>query len=624
MSNYKDYSQHAQVPRETQASHGEESGGNTRGMPGEKNYADLSASDLERAAKDNHDRPVGTFMGEYHVKGKEGPVEAYLEHGANPFAGEASHPLEENGRGDVGQAFGGYENEDGYYAEAAGRSSFGNEKRRHEDNGPRAGGYDPSRSNRQNAATTEMNYDPNDRSFTNDVTPRPTYPTQTFYRKCLLFGFQAASAAGTSAAFGLVVVLAIISHIYRKVSPFHKDPPRPPVEKDWEERISGERFSGRAKYYAEYFGYECEDLDVETEDGFVLRVHHLISKKHEKRGHPVILQHGILSNSVTYMVNEERSLAFWLLEQGYDVYLGNIRTNFKMPHRHFPRSDPRYWSWDVKDIGMYDVPAIVEFVLKETGIKPTWIGHSQGASTMFLALSRGIRPDIGNKISSFIALAPAVYAGPVLRKFPFSLMRRFKARTAWKIAFGVREFIPIISITQALLPSWLFGHLAAVVFAFIFGFHDHNWLKRQIPKYFRTVAVANSSELLYYMSVLSYDNCMFDTRSSEPWFPASFPPLAVFYGTLDTLVLGKPLVERIRSHEPNVRMIKAVALENYGISIRKHEEVFTDLQFLVVARRHQDPLWAYTAVQECYLGIRDVIEETKNGFAPVASSRRRQ
>lgn len=34
------------------------------------------------------------------------------------------------------------------------------------------------------------------------------------------------------------------------------------------------------------------------------------------------------------VVNEERSLAFWLLEQGYDVYLGNIRTNFKMPHRH--------------------------------------------------------------------------------------------------------------------------------------------------------------------------------------------------------------------------------------------------------------------------------------------------
>jgi fluoride ion exporter CrcB/FEX len=43
-----------------------------------------------------------------------------------------------------------------------------------------------------------------------------------------------------------------------------------------------------------------EDIDVETEDGFILRLHHLTSKKHEKRGHPVILQHGILSTSVTF------------------------------------------------------------------------------------------------------------------------------------------------------------------------------------------------------------------------------------------------------------------------------------------------------------------------------------
>ncbi|GAA5840859.1 hypothetical protein JCM5353_001996 [Sporobolomyces roseus] len=611
MSNYKDYSQHAQVPRETQPNSQPESGGNTRGMPGERNWANMSTKELQEAAKDNHDRPLGTFMGDYQVKGKEGPEEAYVEN-ANPF-GNNSHPLAENDRGDVGQAYGGgYEEDDGYYAEPVGRSSFGHEKRPHEstyDNRARVTpGYGSKRMTRPDATTSTnaTNYDPNDQQFTNDVLPRPDYPTQTFIRKCFLFGFQAASAAGTSAAFGLIVVLSIASHIFRRISPFHKDPPRPPVEKAWEERISGERFSGRAQYYAEYFGYECEDLEVETEDGFVLRLHHLISKKHEKRGHPVILQHGILSNSVTYMVNEERSLAFWLVEQGYDVYLSNIRTNFKMPHRHFSRSDPRYWAWDVKDIGMYDVPAIVEYVLTETGVKPTWIGHSQGASTMFLALSRGIRPDIGNKISSFIALAPAVYAGPVLRKFPFSLMRRFRGRTAWRLAFGVREFIPIISILQALLPSWFFGHIAAVVFAFIFGFHDHNWLKRQIPKYFRTVAVANSSELLYYMSVLSYENCMFDTRSSEPWFPASFPPLAVFYGTLDTLVLGKPLVERIRSHEPNVRMIKAVALENYEY---------------VTISQHQDPLWAYTAVQECYLGIREVIEETKNGYAPISRER---
>lgn len=114
---------------------------------------------------------------------------------------------------------------------------------------------------------------------------------------------------------------------------------------------------------------------------------------------------------------------------------------------------------------------------------------------VFLALSKGMRPDLGNKLSCFIALGPAVYAGPVFKTFPFSLMRKFKARGMWSFVFGgsfivssrildefcyssgqsqrtVREFFPIISILQGTLPSWLFGHTAFPVFAFIFGFTD--------------------------------------------------------------------------------------------------------------------------------------------------------
>jgi lysosomal acid lipase/cholesteryl ester hydrolase len=65
------------------------------------------------------------------------------------------------------------------------------------------------------------------------------------------------------------------------------------------------------------------------------------------------------------------------------------------------------------------------------------------------------------------------------------------------------------------------------------------------------------------MANLSYNECIFDLSIREPWFPLSFPPLAIFYGTTDTLVLGKPLVDRIRSSEPNVRLLKAVPLEAY-------------------------------------------------------------
>lgn len=56
---------------------------------------------------------------------------------------------------------------------------------------------------------------------------------------------------------------------------------------------------------------------------------------------------------------------------------------------------------------------------------------------MLMTLSRGVRPDLGHKLACFISLAPAVYAGPGLRQFPFSLMRKFaKSRKVWRLVFG--------------------------------------------------------------------------------------------------------------------------------------------------------------------------------------------
>ncbi|GAA5920373.1 hypothetical protein JCM1841_005595 [Sporobolomyces salmonicolor] len=106
MSNYRDYSQHARVAEEPQPDREMESGGNTRGMPAEKNWQDMSTKDLEKAAQDNHDRPLGTFVGDYHVKGKEGPEEGYVvgssSLGASLSSGQGFAELE---RGDVGGAY---------------------------------------------------------------------------------------------------------------------------------------------------------------------------------------------------------------------------------------------------------------------------------------------------------------------------------------------------------------------------------------------------------------------------------------------------------------------------------------------------------------------------------------
>ncbi|KAM0790644.1 hypothetical protein ACM66B_004505 [Microbotryomycetes sp. NB124-2] len=554
-----------------------------------KNYADLDKDELEAEGRENIEHPLGNYMHNGQVKNKEGDEEAYIG-GVSAFGTSRStrgyDEYDEKG-GDLGRTRSGSRRQDDGYQQAPRRDR---PITPHTANSGSRFEYEPrEKSGYQEPA--DLGYDPDDRDF---VHPHeiPNYPTQNFYRRCVLTGFQIGSAIGTTLGFNLIAVMAFVWYAARALNPFHKGPPKPKFDKEWERRITGERFSNRAEYYAEFFGYECENLDIETEDGFILRVHHLISPKHKRLGHPVILQHGILSNSVTFMVNEERSLAFWLLEQGYDVYVSNIRTNFKMPHRHFPRSDPRYWAWSIEQVGVYDLPALVDYVVERTGRKPAYVGHSQGTGTMFLCLSRGMRPDIGNKLSCFVALGPAVYGGPVLRSFPFSIMRKFKSRRLWSLAFGVREFIPIIGLLQALLPGWLFGHAAAPIFCFLFGFHTVQWMPRQIPKFFRTVAVPNSSELLYYyMSKLSYNNCVFDTQTREPWFPRSFPPLAIFYGTRDMLVLGKPLVERIRQHEPNVDLRKVVALQDY---------------------EHLDMIWGVNCVQDCFYGIKEMIEETKH------------
>jgi lysosomal acid lipase/cholesteryl ester hydrolase len=67
-----------------------------------------------------------------------------------------------------------------------------------------------------------------------------------------------------------------------------------------------------------------------------------------------------------------------------------------------------------------------------------FIGHSQGNGTAFVSLSLGIRPDLGPKLSVFIALAPAVFAGPLTHGFPFTALGRMEWKT-WRRFFGARR-----------------------------------------------------------------------------------------------------------------------------------------------------------------------------------------
>jgi len=56
-------------------------------------------------------------------------------------------------------------------------------------------------------------------------------------------------------------------------------------------------------------------------------------------------------------------------------------------------------SWD--EIGIYDLPAVINYILKETGqSKLSYIGHSLGCGSFFIAMVK--HPELNDKIDIMV------------------------------------------------------------------------------------------------------------------------------------------------------------------------------------------------------------------------------
>ena len=85
--------------------------------------------------------------------------------------------------------------------------------------------------------------------------------------------------------------------------------------------------------------------------------------------YPVLLMHGLMQSSGAFCVNDENSLAFFLCKSGYDVWLGNNRGYFKPQHKSLKPSNPKFWAWNLRQMGCLDIPALVSHVCVETNQK---------------------------------------------------------------------------------------------------------------------------------------------------------------------------------------------------------------------------------------------------------------
>ena len=103
--------------------------------------------------------------------------------------------------------------------------------------------------------------------------------------------------------------------------------------------------------------------------------------------------HGILDSADGWIANyQTKAPAFNMCQrkQGYDVWLANSRgTKYSLGHTKFDYGkDSAYWDFSFAEMGKYDLPAIVEYILDNTDkSKLTYMGHSQGSTQILYSLA---------------------------------------------------------------------------------------------------------------------------------------------------------------------------------------------------------------------------------------------
>ena len=424
-------------------------------------------------------------------------------------------------------------------------------------------------------------------------------------------------------------------------------------------------------YYARRVGLDIEKFEVQTEDGFIVELLHVYDPNEQQqtrpdlrraksaaifrkgfvedgrrlgaisnqyadgeKKYPVLLVHGLLQSAGAYCCNDDDSLAFFLAKSGYDVWLGNNRCGFTPKHNLLKYADPRMWAWNIRQMGVMDLPAMISRVLEETGFpKLGLVCHSQGTTETFVALAKEQRPDIGEKISVFCALAPAVYAGPLISKIYFKIMRAITP-SMFRLVFGIHAFIPLMRRAHDLLPSRLYSTLGYHVFSFLFDWTDERWERDLRDRMFQFAPSLVSSESMRWWlgrECFAKHRCILATRAEGQleeeedqeeddyfnlhpnsqsiaelschctghyhrehgryaWYDQRAPPFAFWIAGNDHLVDGRRLLRRFeRGREPHVNLVYSKIIEGY---------------------EHLDVIWAMDAIEKVGKEIRAVIWQT--------------
>lgn len=275
------------------------------------------------------------------------------------------------------------------------------------------------------------------------------------------------------------------------------------------------------------WGYTYEEHVVMTKDGYLLGVHRIAEVKGRMRtrpgtntGKPVVyLHHGLLMNSEVWvcLTDEQRCLPFVLVEQGFDVWLGNNRGNkYSKKSVHYSPNSRKFWDYSLDDFAWHDIPDTIEYILNITKAGSlSYIGFSQGTAQAFAALS--IHPQLNEKVNVFIALAPAMSPAGLSQPIVDALMKA--SPTSIFLFFGRKAILSSVTTWQAILYPPIFTYVIDTALSFLFDWRSRNIAYSQkVAAYAHLYSYASVKSVVHWFQIMREATFqMYDDDIGSTW-----------------------------------------------------------------------------------------------------------
>lgn len=323
------------------------------------------------------------------------------------------------------------------------------------------------------------------------------------------------------------------------------------------------RITKDLRYYALQLGLDLEEYDITTEDGYILPLHRLVDpnelEDERARRAPILLQHGLLSASGAWLAPGANSLPYYFLEQGYDVWMGNNRCEFRPRHATIKGNlmhSEDFWDWDIRVFAAYDLPCIIDNVLcrKPHHDKLYLVGHSQGCTQTILLLRNPKLKAHHNKINHFFALAPAIFPGLLFHHRSFIKFIHNRSPTSYNLIFGRGVFCGFLGWCRKRIGTTkLYLTLSYQMFKYLFGWNiRNNYMDNKVQhiQFVMNVSYISSKLMSWWLSYSVEEGFLNQLQSKEAYETGqnyAFTPISTAEANDEEKVIG---LGRIDSSDP--------------------------------------------------------------------------